>query len=402
MIVKIVIGKNFGDEGKGLATDYISCNAIKEKNSSICVRHNGGAQAGHTVDFHDRRFVFSQLSSASFREIDTYWADSFIPDLFKLDSELNAFSAFNDQIPNIYASSNCRCSYIGDILINMILERSRGKNRHGSCGMGINEAVIRSESFDLRLGDVVGCSSEKLYNKLKYIKKEYTYKRLNELSIDPNKAGEFGEMLQSEKVLQNAAENMIRNAELICLREADSLLNFDEVIFEGAQGLLLDELYIQYAPHLTSSHTGLYEPIRILESLKNTNIIFDIEVIYVTRSYVTRHGVGPLPYEDVSMSDDYNIIDRTNVKNEWQGTLRFASHGDYDEFLTPVINDMEDYNYLFKKSLMITHINESGGCVITKEGNIPVKEFCNNKKIKELFECFLISDSPYSENIVVL
>ena len=82
MAVTVIIGKNFGDEGKGLAADYFAMKAVRIGASAICVRHNGGAQAGHTVDRPDRRFVFSQLSSASFRGIGTYWADSFLPDLF--------------------------------------------------------------------------------------------------------------------------------------------------------------------------------------------------------------------------------------------------------------------------------------------------------------------------------
>ena len=56
--VKIVIGKNFGDEGKGAAVDRLCC----DKNALV-VRHNGGAQAGHTVEEGDFRFVFHQLGS---------------------------------------------------------------------------------------------------------------------------------------------------------------------------------------------------------------------------------------------------------------------------------------------------------------------------------------------------
>ena len=78
---RIIIGKSFGDEGKGLATDTYALEAVRSGLSAVCVRHNGGAQAGHTVDLPDCRFVFSQLSSASFRGIDTFWADSFMPDL---------------------------------------------------------------------------------------------------------------------------------------------------------------------------------------------------------------------------------------------------------------------------------------------------------------------------------
>ena len=122
MSVRIVIGKNFGDEGKGLAADYFAARGHQAGKRTVCVRHNGGAQAGHTVDFPDKRFVFSQLSSASFRGADTYWADSFLPDLYKLSGETGRFRALTGTVPQIFASPDCRCTYIGDVLLNMLLE----------------------------------------------------------------------------------------------------------------------------------------------------------------------------------------------------------------------------------------------------------------------------------------
>ncbi len=162
MAVTVIIGKNFGDEGKGLAADYFAMKAVRIGASAICVRHNGGAQAGHTVDRPDRRFVFSQLSSASFRGVDTFWADSFMPDLFKLTAEAEGFRSLTGEIPAVFASEDCRCTCIMDVLVNMLLEISRGADRHGSCGMGINEAAVRSETFPLRLGEVAGIGAEAL------------------------------------------------------------------------------------------------------------------------------------------------------------------------------------------------------------------------------------------------
>lgn len=54
MTARIVIGKNFGDEGKGLAVDYFSRIAAMNQQPCLVVRHNGGAQAGHSVDLPDR------------------------------------------------------------------------------------------------------------------------------------------------------------------------------------------------------------------------------------------------------------------------------------------------------------------------------------------------------------
>ena len=395
MTVKIVIGKNFGDEGKGLATDYFAMNAVKHGASAICVRHNGGAQAGHTVDLRDKRFVFSQLSSASFRDIDTYWADSFMPDLYKLSSETESFRMLHGRLPDILASAKCRCTYIGDVLINMLVETRRGKDRHGSCGMGINEAVVRSVESPLYLGDIAAMNASELYSRLRVLQREYMPARLEELSIDINEAGEYGEMLNSERVLYNAAEDMCRNTEYIRIIEQERLRSYDWMIFEGAQGLLLDEFYTEYAPHLTSSRTGLFEPSRILDTLFSEEEVIDIETVYVTRSYVTRHGAGPLPNE---AELPWAVNDRTNVYNQWQGQFRTALHGDMHNFMYGVRGDIEGSGISVDISLFITHLNESENCIMTQSGNIPVSQFCDSSEIRSVFKRIYMSDSPFAED----
>lgn len=397
MKVKIVIGKNFGDEGKGLATDYFAMDAVKHGSSAICVRHNGGAQAGHTVELRDKRFVFSQLTSASFRDIATYWADSFMPDLYKLSSEAESFGKLHGKIPDIFASGKCRCTYIGDVLINMLLETKRGKDRHGSCGMGINEAAVRSVGFPLYLGEIKAMSASELYSRLRTIQREYVPVRLEELSIDINEAGEYGEMLNSVRVLYNAAEDMCRNTEYVSIIEQEQLRNYDEIIFEGAQGLLLDEFCTEYAPHLTSSRTGLFEPSRILGNLFSEEEVIDIETVYVTRSYVTRHGAGPLPNESVIAGA---MNDKTNVYNQWQGQLRTALHGDIHDFMHAVRGDIEEADICADISLFITHLNESGNCIMTHCGNIPVSQFCDSADIRSFFKRIYLSGSPFAEDTV--
>lgn len=88
-----------------------------------------------------------------------------------------------------------------------------------------------------------------------------------------------------------------------------------KVIFEGAQGLMLDEGRTDQWPHVTRSKTGLTNVIRLAHELQLDNLI----VTYVTRSYLTRHGAGPLPGECA-----WTFPDSTNVTNLFQGSLRFA------------------------------------------------------------------------------
>jgi adenylosuccinate synthase len=90
-------------------------------------------------------------------------------------------------------------------------------------------------------------------------------------------------------------------------------------VFEGSQGLLLDQGNREFFPHVTRSHTGLKN---VLVLCAQAGIDW-IEPYYVTRTYLTRHGAGPLPGEDPAVS----FPDDTNGENAYQGRLRFGPLG---------------------------------------------------------------------------
>ena len=403
MKAHIVIGKNFGDEGKGLATDCFAGLAKKNNQSQIAVRFNGGAQAGHTVDTPCGRFVFHELSSASFRRVDTYWAKDFLPDLYKLGEELYEFKALTDFAPKIIASPLCRIVTIDDVLLNMALESLRGKDRHGSCGMGIYEAVVRSEKHPLLLKDIKGISSEKLFNIFKELRSEYYPKRLEDLIAEDSslkaavgKENEFFELLKDENVLRNAAEGICRGAELVEIKAHDYLASFDEIIFEGAQGLLLDTDNTEFAPHITASHTGGKAAVNICMETG----IKDIEVSYISRTYVTRHGAGVLPKEKDWARFNLNLIDVTNIENPWQGRIRFAPHESLERFVEAVKEDLMAIDYPVKKSLFITHLNETRGKILfADDTDGSVDSFMRRTEITDLFDNVYLSDSPFSEEV---
>jgi adenylosuccinate synthase len=96
-----------------------------------------------------------------------------------------------------------------------------------------------------------------------------------------------------------------------------SVLRGKRLVFEGAQGLLLDQDNRADFPHVTRSHTGL----RNVRSLAGELSIDALEVLYVSRSYLTRHGAGPLPGE-APLPD--TIHDATNLAHPYQGVLRYA------------------------------------------------------------------------------
>lgn len=412
MKAHIVIGKNFGDEGKGLATDYFAVEAVKKNASCIAVRFNGGAQAGHTVDTVSGRFVFHELSSASFRRVDTYWAKDFLPDLYKLEEELNEFKGLTGFAPKIYAHPYCRIVTIDDVLTNMAAETARDKARHGSCGMGIYEAVVRSENNPLYLKDVKGMTAESLYKTLKELREEYYPVRLKELlgaikepdyCINHSKDfDEFLDLLNEDNVLRNAAEGICRGAEFIELKEHSFISEFDEVIFEGAQGLLLDTDNTEFAPHISASHTGAKAAVDICQETG----IKDIEIVYVTRTYVTRHGAGVLPCEEEWPKYNLKINDATNIENPWQGMIRYAPHESVERFIQAVKEDIKTFedglnpDILTENSLFITHLNETDKRIRfadDTDGNID--SFMRYPLISGLFNNFYLSETPFSDDL---
>ena len=399
MSIKAVIGKNFGDEGTGLATDYLAMLSKRAGHSCIVVRHNGGAQAGHTVEASGKRFIFREISSGTLRGADTLWAPTFMPDLYKLSSEIDELLGIGAKLPLILSVPDCPLTYIDDILINMTLETRRGKDRHGSCGMGIDEAKRRSLLEDYRItpGDIFGNGFEAFHNKLLRIRREYLPERLKALDLEPSAMGEFGEMIGDENVLYNYALQMYENSRYIKLVDESVIKSYDDVIFEGAQGLVLDEENRSFAPNLTSSRTGLTNPDAMLKRL---GINEDCEAVYVSRTYVTKHGAGRLPYEEIFLDQGISFADDTNVHNEWQGSIRFAPHGNEDEFNEYVIKDSEAS--VFKPSLLLTHVDETGGKVLTKDGDFDAAQWAEKINKKGIYNRFLISESHFAEDIRVL
>lgn len=398
-----VIGKNFGDEGKGFTC---GCLASSLKNALI-IKHNGGGQAGHTVEDPEGkwRFIHHQIGAGAEYHVPTLFADSFMPDLFQLGKEVKEFTELFGFQPILYSEKNARITTIDDVLLNMGAELARGKNRHGSCGMGIEECVQRNAAgYGITVEELATMTKQDLLHRLKQIRKEYTKRRAKILGIQApasskakkqlnlmnlstasnpsnssNISNPYYEMLNNETVLENFVEEVKENVKLLTLVDADRkwLEKFQHLIFETGQGLLLDQDYEAYAPHLTSSKTGIHNPAIFLEK---RGLSLE-EAIYVTRPYVTRHGNGPLPCE-VNRSELPGVgEDLTNQPNEWQGTLRYAKHESLEAFFAPVLRDRDSVNclehtgetkrpYLPKLAILVTQLSETGHQLYFDGGSI--------------------------------
>jgi adenylosuccinate synthase len=116
----------------------------------------------------------------------------------------------------------------------------------------------------------------------------------------------------------------------------DAVLTRRNIVFEGAQGLLLDMDRGLKFPYVTRSNTGLKNVLALAADAG----IARLDVVYMTRAYLTRHGAGPLPYEAPGLAFA-DVVDRTNQPNPWQGALRVAPL-DLDLLRTTIADDLGD------------------------------------------------------------
>lgn len=350
MVVKVVIGANFGDEGKGLMTDYFCHQSALRDEKCLVVLHNGGAQRGHTVVTSDgKRHIFHHFGSGTFVGADTYFAENFLlnPMMFrdeyaKLDYSLNG--------RNIFVSPFCRVTTPYDIIINQVIEESRGNKRHGSCGMGIYETTIRDVG-NFKFMTFVTLDKDGIRNILREIRDKYLLERLEEYDI----SDDWKTIIESDGLIEHFISDLKFMMQKVAVADNAILEDYDNVVFEGGQGLLLDWNNKEYFPHLTPSNTGVKNP---LEIISNMHCNPDVEVCYVTRTYLTRHGAGRLDGECNKVEINPGMQDLTNVPNPHQGTLRYAKL-DEESLKERILKDFEPARqYGAKLSLAVTHQNE--------------------------------------------
>lgn len=394
-----VIGAGFGDEGKGLATDYFSTK------DSVVVRFNGGAQASHTVQTPDgRRHAFSHFGSGSFKGAATFLSEFFIVNPFLWQKELDTLRKLRVN-PVLSFAYNCPLTLPYDMLINQEVEKAKGSARHGSCGLGINETVTRclKPEFTTWASEIVSENTRKrVKDKFLDIRDKYHKERILALGLSPGQ--EFFDIFNSDMLIENFLNVLDSftaiNRSIVVL--SDAFVGKDEIVFEGAQGLMLDEDH-SFFPHVTRSKTGLRNVITLAETLEIT----ELDAVYVTRAYMTRHGAGPFPTEDHNMFFE----DKTNVPNDFQGTLRFGCldlSTTADE-IDSDLNDVEESEIIITPKLLVTCldqvdfsptvINHGTKQVISKDSL--VTELAVKCGISEEEDCVYTSYGPTRETVKV-
>lgn len=357
--VKVVIGASYGDEGKGLMTDYF-CRSIDSP--CITVLHNGGSQRGHTViNAENKRHVFHHFSSGTFSGSATYFADSFIINPLTFAEEFLEISPDTD----LYCNPLCKWSTPFDMILNQIIEESRGDKRHGSCGYGIWETIVRHDnSKTLSFPEFMIMSRKNQIKYLENIRDSYIPERLREIGIEKIPE-EWEDIVNDDRIILHFINDCCFFHNHIKYADNSILKQYPSIIFEGGQGLLLSQS--ETNPHTTPSYTGAENPVRILKNIGKSD---NIEVCYVTRTYLTRHGAGDFPQECEKSEINPDIIDKTNIPNDWQGSIKYGRI-DIEELTERITADFAKFGELNPTiSLAVTHLNETNGKIISTNGTV--------------------------------
>lgn len=353
--VKIVIGANFGDEGKGLMTDYYANEAKKQNKSCLIVCHNGGSQKGHTVvSPSGLRHVFHHFGSGCFAGADTYLAESFIVNPIIFNKEFKELER-KGLVTNCLVNEKCLVTTPFDMMINQIVEEYRGDGKHGSCGLGVFETIVRNKraSRPLTLYELVHSSVDDILGILSDIFINYFPFRMKELGVENLPLKWVDILNHRDDIMLNFIQDIREMHKHIIFTDDSCTEVYKYVIFEGAQGLLLDQNNTEYMPHLTPSNTGITNPMDIITSRYDLNNL-DIEVCYVSRTYMTRHGAGRFDSECEKSLINPTMVDMTNVPNPYQDSLRYGTL-DISELKARVLKDCKSD---VKKTIAFTHCNE--------------------------------------------
>lgn len=367
-----VIGLGFGDEGKGLVTDYL-CSLVQKTDNPWVIRYSGGQQAGHTVYYKDFSHVFSNFGSGTLRGVPTYWAPTCTVDPIGIINELGVLNRKGIE-PRLVINENCPVTTPYDVYYTQT--NSRYLNI-GTVGVGVGATFQREADFyHLFFGDLYFPSVLKI--KLKMIEDYYNNKSENKLLCPSDAINKFSQCVEVITKLSSIKPGELEKKVF--------------PIFEGSQGLLLDQ-NIGFFPFVTRSNTGLPTP--------------EPTVFLVTRAYQTRHGSGPMTNELIPHNIKKNP-DETNKLHKFQGEFRrtildldllqysiHKSKAQIDRERVSNINLVITCLDHIENEWKFTYQNELICCTTLAEFIDKIKDILQIKSI-------YISRSPYSENLTQL
>ncbi len=279
MKVDVLLGLQWGDEGKGKIVDFLA------PEYDVVARFQGGPNAGHTLNFDGIKHVLHQIPSGIFRdEIKNIIGNGVVLDAVVFRNEVEALKKYNlDPRKNLFISKKAQLILPTHRLLDAAYEQAKGKEKIGSTLKGIGPAYQdKIARTGLRVGDILKTDFRSRYS-FNVSKHESILKSLN-FEYDLNEHNhEFFEAIDFLKTF-----NLINGEYFIC----NELKTGNRILAEGAQGSLLDIDFGSY-PFVTSSNTtaaGAATGLGISPATIGN-------VFGIFKAYCTRVGSGPFPTE---------------------------------------------------------------------------------------------------------
>ena len=362
MANKIVVGTQWGDEGKGKITDMLA------ETADVVVRYGGGNNAGHTVIVGDERFELHLIPSGIlYREKINIIGNGVVVDPTAIVEEMEGLSARGISLEQLFISETAHVVMPYHRLVDRLEEERKGEAKIGTTGKGIGPAYTDKVARQgIRMIDLI--DPDRFYHKLQ---DTLSYQNLILEKIyqaEPLKAEELMESLQPDI---NKLKPHIVNTSLL-LEQAER--EGKKIFFEGAQGTLLDIDYGTY-PYVTSSNPtagGVCTGAGIGPTLID-------DVIGVAKAYLTRVGEGPFPTE---LTDQTGNLLRENGHEYGVTTGRPRRCGWFD---LPILKHARRVNGLTELALtkldVLTGLKEIKLCVTYHYRGKTLEEFPNSLEI---------------------
>jgi adenylosuccinate synthase len=300
----IVVDLGYGDAGKGTIVDWLCAS----RPVHAVVRFNGGAQAAHTVVLRDgRRHTFAQFGSGTLRpDVRTHLSRFLVVDPLALVTEADHLAALGvlDAFDRLTVDGAALLATPYHRAANRAREIARGADRHGSCGAGVGEAMAYALGHPDDAPRVDDCRTPTALRAKLHLLRERLAAEVGPLDAPP----------VADCVTAFAA--FAGRVSIVDSEHTGRLLRAGTVVFEGAQGVLLDEWH-GFHPYTTWSTTTFANAEDLLAEAGFAGTAIRLGVLRVV---TTRHGPGPLVTEDATLP----LTDPHNPTNPWQGRFRFG------------------------------------------------------------------------------
>jgi adenylosuccinate synthase len=324
----IVVDLGYGDAGKGTIVDWL-CRAgqpggARDGASPVAVvRFNGGAQAAHHVLAPSGQVhAFAQFGSGTFAGTPTFLSRFMLVDPLALTAEAEHLRRLGvpDPLALLTVDREALLTTPYHQAANQAREEARGSGRHGSCGMGIGETARYALEYPLdapRAGDL---TAPALLRRKLTLLRDRLVGSVPAGSVPAGSAGAGRSAAPPPRDVADVFRAVAARLTLAGEGDLTRLLRRGPAVFEGAQGVLLDE-WRGFHPYTTWSTTTFANAETLLAEAGLAGPA--ATRLGVTRTYQTRHGPGPFPTEDPALP----VTEPHNGDGRWQGPFR-AGHLD--------------------------------------------------------------------------